>query len=498
VSSNGTRPEGRDQGVPAPTPADPGAAQDPLVLEQDGLRYELDRPPSKGGKKTIVTVRLASGGDGPPLVDRTDLYAFRARYAFAQLVSDTFARLVDVVMGHLAVLLDQVERAALVTAKPARIVLSDARKKAAEALLASPDLLDKAAGAIEALGYVGESRNKRLAYLVATSRLLERPLSAILRAPSGAGKSELLERVAALMPDESVEFLSRLTTQALYYLGPDHLRHRLVLVDEQAGASDADYPIRTLQSRGLLRLATVVRGKTEPFTVHGPIALMSGTTAADLNAENLSRCLELSLDDSPEQTRLIQEAQRRAWSGEKRAAFDVEVWQDAQRLLETLEVVIPFAPKLAFPSRTTRDRREQQKLLGLIAAHALLCQRRRERDADGRVVATAVDYRAIHALYWPLVEAEVEDLSPRAARLYCALVRREAKTPFTRRDAASLTGWTYTTTRRALDELVAHELLKRKTGDVNRYQLLTGAPLATGAALTSPERIERTPRRTKP
>lgn len=457
-----------------------GAAEerDPLRLDVDGLAYALDRPPGKSGTRVVASVALVGGG-AAPLVDRVDLYAFRSRRAFAALVGDAFGRPPDAVLGHLAALLDQVERAVPAQERAQQVALTGPRRAAAERLLEAPGLLDRAADAIESLGYVGEGRNRRLAYLVATSRLLPRPLSAILRAPAGAGKSTLLERVSALMPEESIEQLSRLTPHALYYLGADCLRHRLVLVDEQAGASEADYPIRTLQSQGYLRMKLVLKGKTETFTVNGPVSIMSGTTATDLNPENTSRVLELLLDDSPEQTRAIQEAQRQVWAGEARPAADVAPWRDAQRLLEPMEVVAPFATRLSFPARSTRDRREQEKLLGLVASHALLHQRRRERDDQGRLVARVDDYRAVYELYWPLIEGQVEDLSPRAAALYRALARREGSTPVARREAAALLGWTYTTTRRALDELMAHELVKLVEGDApRRYRVLDAAAAA--------------------
>ncbi len=507
------RPQGRDQSGSVPgsvsrgdkTPAAPGpgtgspASQDTdledatgnvLVLEVEGLRYELDHGPSrKSGKKVVATVQLAGSTAGPPFVDRLDLYSFRSRVAFSTLVAESFGKTRDQVLGHLAVLLDQIERAQERPKTVETVLLSPERRVAAEALLGSADLLTKAAEAIDALGYVGEPENKRLAYLVATSRLLLRPLSAILRAPSGAGKSELLEKTAQLMPEESVEYLSRLTPASLYYLGPDHLRHKLVLVDEQAGATDADYPIRTLQSRGLLRLVTVVKGKTEPFTVNGPIALMSATTDSNLNPENLSRCLELTLDDSPKQTKRIQEAQRQAWAGAGRPQIDTQLWKDAQRVLEPFEVAIPFAPELTFPTRTTKDRRDNMKLLSLIATHALLHQRQRERDERGRLLATARDYEAAFRLVFPLVEAELEDLSPRASAVYRELARR--KHPVTRREIANQLGWPYTTTRRALDELVAHELASSAEDEegLRRYSLLDTVTVGAGSELREPSAI---------
>ena len=235
-----TRPE--DTQPLAPCDPDP----DPLACVVDGLLYRLDALPLRHGKRSVLSVRLADGDGGPALVDRADLYSFRSRRACAQLEGDAFACEVSQVLGHLALLLDQTERAQASEPRAAPERLSPERQAAAEALLVQPRLLDRAAAVMDQLGYVGEEVPKRLAYLVATSRLLARPLSAIVFAPSGSGKSELLETVARLVPEEAVEFLSRLTPQALFYAGPEHLRHKLVLVDEHVGAAEADASIRTL------------------------------------------------------------------------------------------------------------------------------------------------------------------------------------------------------------------------------------------------------------
>ena len=460
---------------------------DALKLEADGLAYSLDRPPSKAGKRVVVTVTLA-GADAPPCVDAVALYAFKARHALAETVAQHLGRDVGQVMGHLAALLDQVERAEAASLRPAPVEVTPERRAVAEALLNERGLLDRAAAALEALGYVGEEATKRLAYLIATSRLLARPLSGILMAPSGAGKSDLLDKLTLLLPPEAVEYLSRLTPSALYYAGPDCLRHKLVIVDEQAGVTDADYAVRTLQTKGLLRQAVSVGGRTERLEAHGPIALLSGTTSPSLDPENLSRCLELPLDDSPEQTKRIQAAQRRAWAGHAPPTVDVQAWQDAQRALESVEVVLPFAEQLDYPARTTRDRRDQQKLLSLVAAHALLHQRQRQRDKGGRLVATLADYEAVHRLLTATLEQSQDGLSPRAARVYKLLA--EAQEPLTRRELAEAIGWNYMTSVRALDELVAQELVAVVEREPpRRYQLLGAPRLVPAVGITPPDAL---------
>lgn len=53
-----------------------------------------------------------------------------------------------------------------------------------------------------------------------------------------------MELVSELAPPEDVVYLSELTPQALYYLEPGALKHKLVVVDERAGSERADYAIR--------------------------------------------------------------------------------------------------------------------------------------------------------------------------------------------------------------------------------------------------------------
>ncbi len=484
----------------------------PFEFDTGGLRFTLDELPSPSASKTVVCVSLSeevpaptgassAPSPSPRLVDRVDLFSFGSRRRFAQLVAGQFGREPDAVLGQLATVLDAAARARAEAESPEPLELTPERKRRAAALLRRKDLLDRAASAMDALGFVGEPQAKRLAYLVVTSRLLDRPLSALLFAPTSSGKSELFEVLVRLLPPEHTEFLSRLTPQALFYAGPNALRHKVVVVDEHVGAKEAEYSLRTLLSRGSLTLRTSPRpgqGPVRPFTVHGPISLLSGTTSDTVNEENLSRCLELTLDDSAGQTARVHAAQRAAWAGEARPTVDTEHWQDAQRLLESLDVVIPFAQRLRFPARTSHDRRGNQKLLGLVAAHALLYQRQRERDDEDRVVATLADYAVVYSLVRAAVRVDLGGLSPRAARAYASLSAGRA---LTRRELASAQGWAYNTAKKALAELtrqeLAHVVSKRAPA---RYALVDRSLLGDTGALADPRELQPSapaPKRTR-
>ena len=194
--------------------------------------------------------------------------------------------------------------------------MTEAERAEALAFLKRQDLLDQAAKDIDALGYVGEETNKRLLYLVAVSRKLEDPLSAIVLSQSGAGKSGLTEVIEKLCPPEDVVLFTRLTPQSLYYTEPGFLDRKLVIVEERYGSMEADYSIRVLQSRKKLIAAAPVKDpqtgnmRTKVFTVEARAAFIEATTASSVNHENATRCFELMMDETEEQTRRIHERQR--------------------------------------------------------------------------------------------------------------------------------------------------------------------------------------------
>ena len=99
------------------------------------------------------------------------------------------------------------------------------------------------------LGVIGEDSNKLLSYLVMTSRKLPEPLALLILSGSGAGKSYLQDTVLALCPEEDLVKLTSLTDQALFYRGEDSLRHKVLALEEQAGAKGADYPDAQLDFR---------------------------------------------------------------------------------------------------------------------------------------------------------------------------------------------------------------------------------------------------------
>lgn len=152
--------------------------------------------------------------------------------------------------------------------------------------------------------------------------------------------------------------------------------------------------------------------------------------------------------------------------------------QDAQRLLEPLAVVNPFATALGFPDTATRTRRDHLKYLSLISAIALLHQhqrpRRRATAAGGREVvyieATAADVALANRLAHEVLGRSLDELPPQTRRLLelldgivaAAAAERaveRAEVRLTRRQLREATGWSDTALKVHLARLVDLELV---------------------------------------
>jgi len=486
-----------------------------------GRRWRVRGLPKNLAVGVLKVNVMVSAGDGHFHVDTLDLYAARARAAFLEqatlelgIAEGVLKTDLGRVLLKLEALQDEAIREALAPQGPAVPLMSELEQADALALLRAPDLLARIEADFEACGVVGERTNVRVGYLAAVSRLLERPLAVLIQSSSAAGKSSLMDAVLDFMPEEARVKYSAMTGQSLFYMGQTSLKHRILAIAEEEGASRASYAMKLLQSEGELTIASTGSDAAtgnlvmQEYRVEGPTMLMMTTTAIDLDEELLNRCLVLTVDEERAQTRRIHALQRerRTLAGLARREAKTAILtthRNAQRLLRALAVVNPYAQRLTFLDDRTRTRRDHEKYLTLIDTIALLHQHQREIrhvQVAGKAVeyieATLADIAAANALAHEVLGRSLDELPPQTRRLLGsigtlvhtlateqAIARAEVR--FTRAQVRALTGQSDTRCRMHLDRLAQMEYLlvhRGRRGQSYEYELLHDVPPETRGA----------------
>ena len=181
-------------------------------------------------------------------IDTLDLYAARLRRTFleeaaAELYVEEATLKQD--LGH--VLLDlELRQDTLIRQRVARQVepdpvLTEAERTAALELLQDPRLIERILADYTACGLVGEETNKLVCYLACVSRLLPQPLSVLIQSSRRRGQDGAAGSHARVPARRGAAAWSALTSQSLYYLGREELKHKILAVAEEEGVSQASY-----------------------------------------------------------------------------------------------------------------------------------------------------------------------------------------------------------------------------------------------------------------
>jgi len=454
--------------------------------------YEL-KGLNRESTKCKITVKVFGKNDDDRFhLDTIDLYSSRSRAVFARGVAEIFSVRDSQVSAELMALVTPVEKYKEGNNKEPEIrkpEMSDSERKEAIALLKARDIFSKILSDFEAVGYTGEKINKIVGYLATVSRKLDEPISICIQSRSAAGKSALQDAILNFVPPEDVVRYTCLTGQALFYKEAGSLKHKILAIEEDVGAKNANYSIRTMQSSNFLSIASAGRDpetgklRTEENIVEGPTPFFMTTTAPEIESETGSRFLFLTLDESNEATARVHEAQRMMNTLEgivtrKKVEKIIKRHQNAQRLLKTgLKVVIPFAKHLRFRIDSIRARRDHKKYLTLIQSIAFLRQYQREIktiDVEGEKVqyveANLDDVRLANKLAAEVLGISLDELSPPSRRLLDQIREMVIKKSeeqdinpqeytFTRRDIREYTGWSDTQVKRHINQLVDLEYI---------------------------------------
>ncbi|MDD5343089.1 MAG: hypothetical protein PHW12_01570 [Smithella sp.] len=449
-------------------------------------------------------------------IDTLDLYQSRSREFFAEACAKYLKVQITLVMAELSQIIGALEAERIAMKEGGKVdvpAMTEDEKKEALEVLKSKDLLKRIVGDFDGIGYIGEKYNKLIGYIAAVSRLQADPLALLILSRPGAGKTSLQDAVCKFVPVETAIQYTRLTGQSLFYREPNALKNKVLAIEEQQGMQEAMYSIKTLISSQKLSIAaTRTDAKTgkfsvDEYTVNGPVVVMVSSTNPDaLDDETRQRFLILTIDESPEQTKSILQAQitKNTHDWYQATADENSVTRlhhNMQRLLKPLIVTFTRDLRLTWPYSRLQMRREQQKFVSLVKGIVLLHQYQRKTGTMKRSDGTKMEY--VQAMQKDIDLAlelgrevfarNIDDVSPTARKLlsYIITLTKEkydgiksldpsrnlfmSEVPFTRKELRERIGWSETQVRRNLDQLVELGYIGRlngRQGSTFRYVLL--------------------------
>jgi hypothetical protein len=370
----------------------------------------------------------------------------------------------------------------------------------AERLLRNPGLLLEFLSDLKKLGCVGQESEATVLKLAAVSGSLSNdPINVNVKGESAAGKNHLLHSVLETEPPEDVIEITRMTGKALDYF-PKTLRHKIISITEASGGENADYSIRTFQSEKMIRILVPEKDEsghieTRERVVEGPAAFFQTTTKAHLHPENETRCFDVFVDESEVQTERIFAVQNQRYQdpipAEKRDRT-LQKWRNAARLLAPVDVLIPYAHKVTFPTKPLRVRRDRPRLLALVEASALLHQKQREvieRNNKLYLVAGVEDYVIARELAVVLLQSILSGANPKCKSLVDwaqKWVGTEGK-GFSKREVDKALGWTRKTTLKYLAEAVSLGCIGMSGNEVKNSKIFGFVKPVESPHFTMPE-----------
>lgn len=474
-----------------------------LFITHGDRKYLLKGIDNTNGQKLKATIKAINNTRFH--IDSIDLYISKQRKTYAKETALLFNTEPEITEQDLNKIIETTEdyiknRKNQTKKQPA---MTEEEKTQALKLLKSPNLINQILKDFETIGCAGEETNKIIGYLASISRKLNDPLSILILSRSAAGKSFLQDAILELIPEEDKSKYTRITGQALFYKGEHSLKHKVIAIEEEEGANQAAYSIRTMQSSKYLTIASTATDpatgqmKTFEYKVQGPLVIILTTTRTNIDYETLNRFIVLSIDESAQQTKLIHNIQRNKYTLEGLLTTSsqesiIKKHHNAQRLLRPIKVVNPYVKKLTFTDDRLRTRRDHKKYLNLIEVITFLHQYQRKiksiQQSTKRIEyieTTLDDIRFANILAKEILTKTIDELSQPARKLLSIIkqmITKQAKKDnknlqgiqFTRRTLREYAKWSDYQIRIHLKELVDLEYITAvcgRNGSRYLYQL---------------------------
>lgn len=263
--------------------------------------------------------------------------------------------------------------------------------QAARDFLTRPGLTERTHKLFGGLGLIGEQDNATLLFFIFLTRFFKNPLHAIVMGSTGSGKTYLLQGVAAAVPRQHIHVTTSLSENTLYYTPQDFLKHKILLQEDLDGAYSALLPLRELMSnQSISRFSTKTNSRTGDskqvyLHVEGPVCVAGATTKDKIYEDNANRSFLLQIEENPRHEAEVLDYQGKIAAGlvnTKKYEGSINLLKACQLLIEPVEVIIPFAPKLELSPHVFKKMRTKNHYLTLIKAVTFWNQKQRKRTTD--------------------------------------------------------------------------------------------------------------------
>lgn len=346
-------------------------------------------------ERLVCTLRI-SFGNYPPSRTTLDLYSDNQTDKLIRTLCDKWEiKLIEVSKDIYALTL-QLEEYRL---EALRYGVKNSKKpfepneqesKQAIQFLKSKNLLPSLTQSLNRTGILGEDENAVILFLALASHKYTNPFSVLCLAKSGIGKSYILQKLSACMPDNSYSFHSQISANALYYFNSGELHNKALLVEDLEWTSQMLTPLASLQSQGRLVKTRATKDKdgmlhSTTFEVNANLCLVA-CAYCDKNLEEMGLpFLCLHLNHTQAQDLAIMDYQKRCKTGEIKT-HHIQAEQHhlkcVMSVLKNVSIINPYATLLQLPEQVAHPRKSLLLLLNFIDVITYFHQYQREQIVD--------------------------------------------------------------------------------------------------------------------
>ena len=263
----------------------------------------------------------------------------------------------------------------------------------------------------------GLRNEAKILFLAYFTRILEKPVSVLVKGPSSGGKSTLLNTVLGYFPKETRHEYNGFSEKAIIHSDKIY-KNKVLAIHEYAGVSgnNGNVLLRQLLSENHITYEYTHPAPDGSFTTkvkskEGPTALFMTTTDKAIFDEDENRMVSLNIPNDPEYNRSALIEISKSMNGRNTERIDYANWHQLSHEFDQInkQFFIPFLEQLAHKVNVSeaRVKRDFAKAASLIGVNALLNRKDREEN-NNCIIADERDYFEVFELFSSINKADID------------------------------------------------------------------------------------------